>query len=52
MKMKLLRMELAENGPSVLKESIDSLRNSVMKKSAEKISSFDDLNKLIDFKRK
>lgn len=51
-KMKLSRMDLAENGPSVLKESIEALRKSVMQKSAEKISSYDDLNKLINFKRK
>ena len=51
-KMKINRMQLAENGLSVLRESIDSLRNSIKKKSAEKVSSIDDLNRLINSIRK
>ena len=51
-KMKIGRMNLTENGPSVLAESINSLRNSVQKKSAESVSTIDDLNKLIESMRK
>jgi len=51
-KMKIGRMQLAENGLSVLNESIDSLRGSMQKKAAEKVSSIDDLNKLIKSMRK
>lgn len=51
-KMKLARMQLAENGPTVLKESIDSLKSSLKKKTAEAVTSIDDLNKLIKSMRK
>lgn len=51
-KMKINRMQLAENGPSVLRESIDSLHSSLVKKNAESVSSIDDLNKLINSMRK
>ena len=51
-KMKIGRMQLAENGISVLRESIASLRESMQKKVAEKVSTIDDLNKLLSFKRK
>ncbi len=51
-KMKINRMQLAENGPSVLRESINSLRSSLQKKNAETVSSIDDLNKLINSMRK
>lgn len=51
-KMKIARMQLAENGISVLRESIASLRDSMQKKVAEKVSTIDDLNKLLSSKRK
>ena len=51
-KMKINRMNLAENGPSVLIESIDLLRDSVQKKTAVAVNTFDGLNKLINSKRK
>ena len=51
-KMKVMRMSLEENGTSVLRESIDSLKGAMQKKVAEKVSTIDDLNKLINFKRK
>ena len=51
-KMKICRMQLAENGISVLRESIASLRDSMQKKVAEKVSTIDDLNKLLSSKRK
>lgn len=51
-KMKIGRMQLAENGISVLRESIASLRDSMQKKVAEKVSTIDDLNKLLSSKRK
>ena len=51
-KMKIGRMQLAENGISVLRESIGSLRESMQKKVAEKVSTIDDLNKLLSSKRK
>ena len=47
MKMKLTRMELADNGPSVLKECIESLKNQMQKKSTENISTFDGLANLL-----
>ena len=46
-KMRVARMSLSENGPSILNESILSLKNAVQKKSAETISTLDELNKLI-----
>lgn len=51
-KMKIARMQLAENGITVLLESIDSLKNSLKKKTAEAVTSIDDLNKLINSMRK
>ena len=50
-KMKLNRMELTENGTSVLTDSISGLKRSVSKKINEKNSSFDTLAKLIEQKR-
>ena len=51
-KMKIGRMSLTENGPSVLEESIKSLHNSVQKKVAENVTTIDSLNKLIESMRK
>ena len=51
-KMKLTRMDLAENGPTVLQESILTLKSNVKKKNAEAVTSIDDLNKLINSMRK
>ncbi len=51
-KMKLSRMQLHENGSDVLKESIDSLKSNMKKKTAEAVTSIDDLNKLINSMRK
>ncbi len=50
--MKISRMKLSENGISVLRESIASLKNSVQKKAAESVSSIEDLNKLISSMKK
>ncbi len=47
-RMKVVRTELAENGPSILMETIESLKNSLQKKNAESVSSFDDLNNLLN----
>ncbi|MBE6644442.1 MAG: DNA primase [Ruminococcaceae bacterium] len=51
-KMKIARMSLAENGPSVLAEYIELLAESMQKKAAGSVSTIDDLNKLITSKRK
>jgi DNA primase len=51
-KMKLSRMQLDENGSFVLLESIQLLRESVKKKNAASVSTLDELNKLINDKRK
>ena len=50
-KMKLSRMELTENGPTVLYDSIEKLRSAVQKKKNEKNSSLESLNKLLEQKR-
>ena len=50
--MKISRMHLSENGNSILRESILSLKSSVQKKTAESVSSIEDLNKLISSMRK
>ncbi len=50
--MKIKRMSLSENGPSILDESIKSLKGSMQRKAAESVSSIDDLNKLINSMRK
>ena len=47
-KMKLSRMSLAENGPSVLSECIDTLKQSMQKKQSENVTSIDDLTKLLN----
>ena len=47
-KMKISRMQLDENGDSVLTEAIDSLHSSRAKKENEKISSLNELDKLIN----
>ncbi|MBO7303661.1 MAG: DNA primase [Clostridia bacterium] len=49
--MKVGRMQLAKNDSDVLYECINSLKCAVRKKSAESVSSIDDLNKLINLKR-
>lgn len=46
-KMKVARMQLAENGPSVLRESIKSLKEAVRKKNASEINTMDELNSLL-----
>lgn len=46
-RMKLQRMSLAENGPSVLTECIDTLKQSIKRKSSESVTSIDDLSKLL-----
>ena len=51
-KMKLARMQLAENGPSVLSECISLLKEAMQKKTTEAVTTFDDLNKLLSAKRK
>ena len=51
-RMKLSRMELSENGPQVLKDGIERLRRSVLKKKNEKNDSLENLNKLLEQKRK
>ncbi len=51
-KMKLNRMELSENGDTVLTDSIEKLRRSVSKKINEKNSSLDSLTRLLEEKRK
>lgn len=51
-KMKTSRMHLTENGPTVLRECIDSLKNSIMRKNAESVSTIDDLNNLLNLMRK
>ena len=51
-KMKISRMQLAENGEDVLLECINSLRSSVQKKTAEKVSSIEELNNLLKSIRK
>ena len=50
-KMKIKRMELTENGITVFRECVDSLKKSISKKNSEKVSSFDDLNNLINSKK-
>ena len=47
-KMKLARMSLADNGDGVLCESINSLKSSMVKQSASKTSTAEDLQRLID----
>lgn len=51
-KMKLTRMELTDNGPAVLNDGIEKLRRSVLKKKNEKNDSLENLNKLLEQKRK
>ena len=50
-KMKVSRMSLSENGKSVLEECVNSLKDSMDKKSAENVSTLDALNNLINAKR-
>jgi len=47
-KIKLSRMNLANNGDDVLTESINALKSSMQKKNAEKTVSADDLTKFIN----
>ena len=47
-KIKLSRMNLANNGDDVLEESIKALKSSMQKKNAEKTTSADDLTKYIN----
>ncbi len=51
-RMKLSRMELTENGENVLMDGIDNLRRAVLKKKNEKNDSLENLNKLLEQKRK
>ena len=51
-RMKLSRMELTENGQKVLLDGIENLRRAVLKKKNEKNDSFENLNKLLEQKRK
>lgn len=51
-KMKIARMQLAENGPTVLLESIKSLKAAVQKKELEDVNTMDKLNDLIGNLRK
>ncbi len=50
--MKISRMKLSENGISILRESISSLKSSVQKMAAESVTSIDELDKLISSLRK
>lgn len=50
-KMKARRMVLDDNGETVLTEGIEMLRDSLEKKAAEKIDTFDELQKLLELKR-
>ncbi len=50
-KMRISRIGLSENGPSVLLESIASLKDALEKKNAEKINTLDALNDLINMKQ-
>ncbi len=47
-KMKISRMSLVDNGPSVLNECIDTLKQFIQKKQNETVSSVDDLTKLFN----
>ena len=47
-KMKIIRMSLAENGPSVLLECIETLKETMQKKRSETVSSVDDLTRLLN----
>ena len=51
-RMKLSRMELSDNGPQVLKDSIENLRRTVLKKKNEKNNSIENLTKILEQKRK
>lgn len=51
-RMKINRMQLAENGTSVLLDCIASLHSSMLKKNAEAVSSIEDLNDFINNMRK
>ena len=44
-------MQLAENGPSVFQECIDSLKFSVKKKTMQSVNSIDELNNLLSSMR-
>ena len=50
-RMKLSRMELSDNGSTVLLDSIEKLRRAVQKKKNEKNSSLESLNKILEQKR-
>ena len=51
-KMKINRMELTDNGSEVLIDIIERLKRSVSKKNNEQNSSFENLAKLIERKKK
>ena len=51
-RMKLSRMELSDNGQKVLMDGIKNLRRTVLKKKNEKNNSLENLNKLLEQKRK
>ncbi len=50
-KMKIIRMELSENGDSVLEESIKSLKKSIEKKKTETTNTYEGLEALLKMKR-
>ncbi len=50
-KMKIGRMELSENGDSVLEESISSLKKSLEKKKTESTNTYEGLEALLKMKR-
>ncbi len=50
-KMKISRMELSENGDSVLEESISSLKRSLEKKKTESTNTYEGLEALLKMKR-
>ena len=50
-KMKLLRMNLENNGEEILRDTVSSLKTAVSKSSLKKNTSLEELYKLIDRKR-
>ena len=50
-RMKVMRMQLSSNDDKVLYDSIETLRKSLDKKSAEKTDTIDKLNEILNKKR-
>ena len=46
--MKLARMSLSDNGDAVFLESVNSLKNSMLKKNATSLDNLNDLNNFIN----